>query len=248
MRLRIDHRDPEARAALAAKVARWARQDIGAGDPYLLELLNAEALDRLDVALDAREPLCLATAYARYIDARQTVSRLQTRGWLYLYRRLARDRNDVVAWETLCAHIGRWARRDVGAWGEVVVNELVTDTCELVECSFAAAYGEDTFAGFVAGHYRNARRPYWRRAAGALDDDVVAPEEPWTDPYLQAQLTRAVAALRDDERAIVVGRYLEEEDSATLAKRLNITDAAVRVKLYRALRRLRGLMLAVSQN
>ena len=64
------------------------------------------------------------------------------------------------------------------------------------------------------------------------------------DPTDRMALMAALAQLAPLDRAAVVLRYWEEEDVATTARQLGLTEAAVKNRCLRALRQLRALLSA----
>jgi RNA polymerase sigma-70 factor (ECF subfamily) len=85
-----------------------------------------------------------------------------------------------------------------------------------------------------------------RRTAAALPDD----DEP-ADPHLHSEeertverldVRRALHALSEDERTLIVLRYGHEWSHPEIAARLEIPVATARVRLHRAQKRLRVLL------
>src|ERR671922_1748050 len=88
--------------------------------------------------------------------------------WAELYERLLANRNDARAWSALEARVRWWVQRDAALprAGWHVAEDVVADTCAEVVVSLEKARGGATFAGFVYGHFLNARRrilaEHWR--------------------------------------------------------------------------------------
>ena len=77
------------------------------------------------------------------------------------------------------------------------------------------------------------------RSTELREDDVIAidprtPETMTSDRELGGALTRAIDALPESLRAVLVLRGIEELDTPTTAATLGLSDEAVRVRLHRA--------------
>jgi RNA polymerase sigma-70 factor (ECF subfamily) len=86
----------------------------------------------------------------------------------------------------------------------------------------------------------HSRRKYFRRETPLDENHEIAADGAPADTFLSARLRRAVAQLREKERAVVVLRYQEELELAEIAEVLNIPLNTVKSTLFRALQRLRG--------
>lgn len=99
----------------------------------------------------------------------------------------------------------------------------------------------------VANEARNRRRSANRRSGLALraiedrpsSDAAPSPEAAVLVHESRAALLGALAALRDDDRDVVVARYLLDLPEAETASMLGIPRGTVKSRLSRALRRLR---------
>ena len=74
--------------------------------------------------------------------------------------------------------------------------------------------------------------PYVLSAGGGADSDLVRRED-------IDMLQRAIALLPVDARELIVLRFMEEMSYAEIAKTIGSTEAALRGKVFRALRLLR---------
>jgi RNA polymerase sigma-70 factor (sigma-E family) len=91
----------------------------------------------------------------------------------------------------------------------------------------------------------NASRSWWRRRANRelpapMDVDVAGPGELDAEAAERDALWRLIRALPDQQRAVVVLRYYEDLDDATIARILDCSAVTVRTHAMRALHRLRG--------
>ncbi|WGX94767.1 SigE family RNA polymerase sigma factor [Nocardioides sp. L-11A] len=77
---------------------------------------------------------------------------------------------------------------------------------------------------------------------GLLDDDARLPRSVEPDVALRETLVAALRELAPVDRAVVVQRYLLDQDVATVAADLRLSGQAVRSRSTRALARLRHLM------
>lgn len=90
-----------------------------------------------------------------------------------------------------------------------------------------------------------AVRDLYPRAEGALSDDELFDylERTVTSPNrleTQEELNAYLEPLSETDREIIRMSILQEMDSVTIAKMLSSTPSAIRVRLHRALKRLRG--------
>lgn len=91
----------------------------------------------------------------------------------------------------------------------------------------------------------NGSRTWWRRRAnretpGLTAAERAAPGDLGDDAAARDELWRLIAALPDQQRAVVVLRYYEDLDDATIAQILECTPGTVRTHAMRALHKLRG--------
>jgi RNA polymerase sigma-70 factor (ECF subfamily) len=94
------------------------------------------------------------------------------------------------------------------------------------------------FLGFVANECRNARRSRWRsRVFLGVDDRLVAPTgDSGNDP----DLLRELARLRHRDRVVVLMFYYLDMPLEDIAVSTGSKTAAVRSRLYRAVKRLKS--------
>jgi RNA polymerase sigma factor (sigma-70 family) len=176
--------------------------------------------------------------------------------WQEIYSRLRRDREDGQAWGALDQRVRTWARPELWGRGWHVVDDVVADTCSAVVVGLEGAHGGDTFAGFVRGHYLNARRRALREGhrpevslAPGLDVPAPAPET-WPDEDELGALRRCLAVLPPRERDAVRLRHFEGRSSAEMGSELGVTEGNARRILCLGMARLRrclaGLLPASS--
>ena len=165
--------------------------------------------------------------------------------WEHIYQRLASDSNDESAWTALERRVQNWARRDFWNVGHHLVQDVTADTCAAVALSFRAARSPETFAGFVYGHFLNARRRMLR--SGRLNSqplgtlDIAAPlADEGPDHEALARLRLALDSLPYRERTAVMMRYFDESDSARIAAELGVTSGNARRILFNGMSRLRA--------
>ena len=93
------------------------------------------------------------------------------------------------------------------------------------------------FLGFVANECRNMRRSRWRSVISLGDrDDIAAPDQKSAgDPDLR----RALASLPDPDRAIVLLHFYLDMSVEEIGIVVKSRPAAVRSRLYRAIKRMR---------
>jgi RNA polymerase sigma-70 factor (sigma-E family) len=93
----------------------------------------------------------------------------------------------------------------------------------------------------------NGSRSWWRRRAnretpGLRMVDGAAPGDLGDETGARDELWRLITALPDQQRAVVVLRYYEDLDDATIAQILDCTPGTVRTHAMRALHKLRGYL------
>ena len=93
------------------------------------------------------------------------------------------------------------------------------------------------FLGFVANECRNMRRSRWRSVIRLGDrDDIAAPDQVSAgDPDLRS----ALASLSDPDRVIVLLRFYLDMSVEEIGIAVKSRPAAVRSRLYRAVKRMR---------
>jgi RNA polymerase sigma-70 factor (ECF subfamily) len=83
-----------------------------------------------------------------------------------------------------------------------------------------------------------------RRQPDPLDDMSEAAEDSREDEILgQADVERAIAGLSGRDRALIRGRYWDDLDYRELGRLLHVPEGTARVRLHRALARLRRVMV-----
>jgi RNA polymerase sigma factor (sigma-70 family) len=164
--------------------------------------------------------------------------------WAALYAELRHDPNNAVAFGALARRVARWAERQLTSPAcRPEREDVVAETCAAVVLALDEAHGPGTFAGFVYGHYQNARRRALQNARqpvvplGDIDLPDAAPEGPTADePDL---LARCLAELVPRERRAVELRYFEDASAMEMAEALGVTETNARQLVFCGLARLR---------
>ncbi|MGI5951356.1 MAG: sigma-70 family RNA polymerase sigma factor [Brooklawnia sp.] len=88
---------------------------------------------------------------------------------------------------------------------------------------------------------RARKRSYQERP---VEVEIEVPEtvDPWPGIDLELQVANGLAALNPSERAVVVGRYMDDLPVAEVARQLDRKESWVRVTAHRALAKLRDEM------
>lgn len=162
--------------------------------------------------------------------------------WSQIYERVKDDVNDRQAWISLQLRVVRRARRDIWQLGWDVVDDVVADTCAEVVIHIEAARGPASFAGFVLGHYLNARKRALRarRNWGAIDAASSPAPDLWEAGQVErARLAMCLEALRERPRRIVELRYFREQDYDQISRTEQISIGNSHLIVHRALVRLR---------
>jgi RNA polymerase sigma factor (sigma-70 family) len=96
---------------------------------------------------------------------------------------------------------------------------------------------------------RRKRRPLIAlEAALEVASPAPTPEESLESQEIKASVWKAIAALSDSERAVVLLYYMGEHSQAVIAEFLNVTTNAVKTRLYSARKRLRKYMGHIEEN
>ncbi len=83
-----------------------------------------------------------------------------------------------------------------------------------------------------------------RQHADPLEDGTEAAEESREDEILgQADMERAIAGLSGGDRQVIRGRYWDDLDYRELGRLLHVPEGTARVRLHRALARLRRVLV-----
>jgi DNA-directed RNA polymerase specialized sigma24 family protein len=174
--------------------------------------------------------------------------------WHEIYGRLISGREDGPAWDALERRVWAWAFPELWDRGRRVVDDVVAGTCAAVVAGLAGAYGPETFAGFVRGHYLDARRRAlragWRPEAPPSSwTDVPAPAPGSRPPPVREELgalRSCLEALPPRQRAAVRLRYVEGRPLAEVAVALGVDETiAQRILCLGVAQLRRGLPAAV---
>lgn len=98
------------------------------------------------------------------------------------------------------------------------------------------------FARVLRNRASNVRRDTHRRTARERDvarSESIEPTDVAERVELEARVVRAVLALREPYRGVILGRYYEDTSTAELARRQGVTESSVRSQETRALELLR---------
>jgi RNA polymerase sigma factor (sigma-70 family) len=166
--------------------------------------------------------------------------------WSEIYARLVRNRDDLQAWESLEQRVRQWAQPALWQFGWHIVDDTVADTCSSSLIALNGARGAETFAGFVYGHYLNARRRILalaRRSEAPLDAlELAAPIDLEALDDRLAILRRCLDSLPGRDREAIHLRYFEECSAEKIAAALNVSVGNARRIVFNGLARLRRCM------
>lgn len=137
---------------------------------------------------------------------------------------------------------------------DAAASEDLTQEVFVRMLKYRKTFGEDSdFSGWMYQIARNVRADHFRKrqtqeliAASALAEPRVAGSH---DAERQEQITvlhRALLALPEDKRELLILARFEEMKTETIAAMLAIEVGTVRVRVHRALRELRTLFLKMS--
>lgn len=91
---------------------------------------------------------------------------------------------------------------------------------------------------------RTRRRSY---SEVVTEIEVPSTVDPWPGIELEIQVAQGLAVLNPNERAVVVGRYLDDLPASEVAKQLGRNESWVRVTAHRALTKMRGELDAAAE-
>jgi RNA polymerase sigma factor (sigma-70 family) len=87
---------------------------------------------------------------------------------------------------------------------------------------------------------RSRRRQQWREMAfGEMNNSESAPDDPLPWEKVSPELDKIVSSLRDSDRAAVVLRFFGGKSFAEVGAQLNLSEGAARMRVERALEKLR---------
>jgi RNA polymerase sigma-70 factor (ECF subfamily) len=180
-------------------------------------------------------------------DADATPAGKTTHPSLWAVRLRAAIDGDESGYPDLLDDIGRLARKvarnQVARWnyGESIVEDIVQETLIAVHCkrdSWDCARPVEPWAATLA---RNKAIEAMRRARIGreakledLEEDVVAPPDP--APETRGDVERLLSRLKPRQKDIVTSVMLREEPVAEVARRLSMSEIAVRVAMHRAVK------------
>jgi RNA polymerase sigma factor (sigma-70 family) len=164
--------------------------------------------------------------------------------WPAICTRLRADPNDRAAWDALEALVRAKARarlRDVSADG---IEDVVADTCAAVVMDIDAAYGPETFRGFVFGKYLNASKAAIKLASlrrASLDDALNIPAAGSSDVFdaRLAVLGNCLEGLPERDRRAVELRYFQDARAEHIARELHVSAVNARRIVFNGVNRLR---------
>lgn len=135
-------------------------------------------------------------------------------------------------------------------------EDLAQDVFSRAIAGLAGFRGEATLRTWLFMIVRNVCIDHHRRmsgGAGLRDEDADAEEQPEERPFLielmtdREQLGRALDALEETERALVILRYVHGLGYSELAQSFGIKEGAARMRLCRALGRMREELTPVAR-
>ena len=94
----------------------------------------------------------------------------------------------------------------------------------------------------VVDFYRTKKDKAYLDVEVVVDDSTPSPERVTEDRFKQQQLRKAILQLRGDEQQVVLLRFIEGFRHAEIASSLGKSEGAIRVKMHRALARLRQIL------
>ena len=95
---------------------------------------------------------------------------------------------------------------------------------------------------WITDYYRRKVPPTSPLDAVVIADSAVEPQKVVADQMASQQLREALALLTDDQRQVIVLKYLEDWDHKAIALALNKPVGAIKALQYRALQALRRIL------
>src|SRR3954447_15203675 len=164
--------------------------------------------------------------------------------WPAIWRRLRADPNDRAAWDALEGSVRARARSRLRDLGDDGVEDVVADTCAAVVMNLDAAYGPETFRGFVLGKYLNAQKAALKLASlrrVSLDAAADVPAIVSSDIFdaRLAVLGICLESLPERDRRAVELRYFQEARTEHIARELQVSAVNARRIVFNGVNRLR---------
>jgi RNA polymerase sigma factor (sigma-70 family) len=184
-------------------------------------------------------------APARVLESDDQTAPDGTLAWGEIYSRLCRDRDDHEAFQALQRRVARWAHRQLQSPASLreQSDDVVADTCAGVVLGLQQAYGADTFAGFVYGHFLSARRRYlhFSRVELVPLDDLQMPVYTQAEPHADelALLRHCLLGLPPRERRAVELRYFADVPSRAIAQALGVSETNARRIVFNGITHMR---------
>lgn len=126
-----------------------------------------------------------------------------------------------------------------------LAEDLVQETAVITLTKWRTVSRADDPAAYLQTVLTNAFLSRTRkRGYHEAPTDIVVPAsvDPWSCIDLEIQTAESLARLNPDERAVIVGRYLDDRSAADIARSLGRNEAWVRVTAHRALAKMRTTM------
>jgi len=125
------------------------------------------------------------------------------------------------------------------ALGEDAVQEAAVKAWRKLDRLRPGSDMRPWFLAIVANECRNVLRSRWRRSVVALDSDRLAAGQLEDAAVTEHDTRRALMALRYKDRLVVVLHFYLDLPVEDLARVLDISPAAAKARLYRAIEHLR---------
>lgn len=123
-----------------------------------------------------------------------------------------------------------------------LAEDLVQDTVMNALAKWRQVEKADDPAAYLQAMLTNSFLSRARkRSYSEVSTDVEVPStvDPWPGIELEIQVAQGLAVLNPNERAVIVGRYLDDLSAADVGKQLGRKESWVRVTAHRALVKMR---------
>ncbi len=125
-----------------------------------------------------------------------------------------------------------------------LAEDLVQETGEIMLRKWRHVKAAENPVGYALKILTNRFLAYTRKRSFAeTPAEIVIPDtvDPWANIDTEISVAKALATLKPLERAVVVGRYIEDLSVSQVGEQLGKDDSWVRVTAHRSLKKLRDL-------
>ena len=130
-------------------------------------------------------------------------------------------------------------------------EDLVQETAVTALMKWRQVQAADEPAAYLqtvlTNHFLSrARKRSYHETPAEVEVEMPASVDPWPGIELELQVANGLAQLNSNERAVIIGRYLDDLPVAEVARQLGRQESWVRVTAHRALGKMRSGLIDAS--